>query len=1133
MNVQNSKLFLKESIMKNPWSRFILINLIIVPQLFFSLEASDFSIEPISGEGSIHSAANAIVQDTKGFLWVASYNGLYRYDGYEFKLYSVDPEDPESLGHNTITSLIAGNNGDLWIGTFGGGLNKYNAKSDAFIKYLHETDNNNSISHNNITTNGLFLEHDSILWIGCDGGGVNRFVIASESFTQYLHNPDDFNSLSSNRIACITGNNREMIYIGTYNAGINILNTKTGEIIRSGNMANYPSELYNATVSIIFLDSNENIWLGAEGIVKYDGINYTRFTTSSDSYILPSDEINSICETSHGQIWFGSLNGIIIMQPDKNFFQILQSNYCDLKSLSSNLIESIYEDANGVLWIGTRDKGLNKKNLYAKKFVHLKAGTGNENALSHNNICAFYQEDSILWIGTRGGGINKYNLYTGKNEILNVNNSFLNNNNVLSLYKSRDNYLWIGTEGGGVNSINLITGENRSYLHDPGNQNSLLDNSVFDITEDLSGNLWFALWGGLDKFNPNSETFLHYKHDKDNIESLGSIGVFVVFNDSEGDIWAGTAGGGLNKYEKDSEGFTRFNRKENDSHSISYNVVVDIKEDEKGNLLIATSGGGLNIYNKVDKQFTRIDKTNGLSSNVVQSIVIENNERIWLATDKGLSRLNRSTGEIINFDESDGLQGNQFNMHASLVLDDARIVLGGTNGLNIFNPESIIIDTIKPRLQFTEFRILNEQVEIGKSYFGNIVLEKSLSSTDHIKLSYKCNVISFKFAALHFVNPEKNLYRYKLDGFRDEWIRVNAKNRQAIFTNLPGGNYTLRVQAANQDGIWNENGLSLEIQIIPPFWKTLWFYLIVGLILLLVIIYLIRFRERKLMAEKTILKEKIEKGLKEVETQRNLVVQQAAEFEKKEKEYHIQKWHNEGIFQFEMILSKYRDNIKFLSNNIIRKLVDYLEIEQAGFIIYNDDNPEDPYLQLLSAYSYDKQKLKKKRIEIDEGQIGACFSDKNTIYISDLPDRYMTLESGLGHSSPKYLLLVPLVMDEITIGVLELASFRPIEDHKIKLVEKLSENIAYSISTVKANIKAESLYVKTKNLGEEMHEQEEALRKNLEELRISQEKLRQKEGEWYKKVEEFSKKEEAYLKEIESLKKSKKVKPENDKNHSN
>ncbi|MCJ8270705.1 MAG: ATP-binding protein [Psychrosphaera sp.] len=500
----------------------------------------------------------------------------------------------------------------------------------------------------------------------------------------------------------------------------------------------------------------------------------------------------------------------------------------------SDGIRHIYKDSTATLWVGTHD-GLYNYNGETQDFNHFKHQPANQLSLSDNAISSIVEDgEGMLWIGTHGGGLNKYSRHTKHFEHFKHSRSdpdSLSGNSVFTLFKASNSTLWIGTKGSGLNRLDL--------------------NQINDITVPVGE--------GVSDTGQHSTVVerLHFKRYQNNAEDAYSLSdnfVTAIFEDSTGLLWIGTATGGLNRFDVETERFERYQHQPLDPGSLSGDFVNTIYEDTSGTLWIGTDSG-LNKFVAKTNSFTHYREKDGLASDFVSGILEDSQAHLWVSTNNGLSRFNLVTETFKNYDVSDGLQSNHFTGWSYFKGSDGELFFGGVNGFNRFFPENIKDDTQPSDVVLTDFLLANQSVSVSPNTQRDptkFTLPKDINALQHLTLTYQQNLITFEFAALHFTNPMKNKYAYKLTGQDKDWIQTDAKNRRATYTNLAPGDYTLRIKASNKDGYWNEQGKSLKITVEPPPWLTWWAYSFYVLVILSIVVVFVRAQHKKVLYERAV-----------------------------------------------------------------------------------------------------------------------------------------------------------------------------------------------------------------------------------------------------------------------------------------
>jgi ligand-binding sensor domain-containing protein/signal transduction histidine kinase len=831
-------------------------------------QLDELQFERISIEAGLsQSSVLCIYQDRKNFMWFGTYEGLNRYDGYNFKIYKAEPGNPNSLSNNNVECIIEDHLGILWIGTEDG-LNFYDRNKEQFIIYKNDPTDPASLSSNYIRS--LYEDHQGFLWVGTYGGGLNKFDRTTNKFIHYTHDPNNPNSLSHNNVLTILEDHQGRLWIGT-DGGLNYFDRQKEEFTHFLHDPQNPKSISHNSVWRIYEDRAGNLWIASwgGGLNRFDPEKNQSFCYQNDytnPYSISNNVARSVCEDRDGNLWIGTDGGGLnilksqIKDKNKNYFIHYKSNPNDPNSLSSNAILSIYRDRSGILWLGTNFGGINKYNPDRRKFAHYKGQPGEAHSLNNNSILTVFEDSlGIIWLGTNGGGLNRFdrknNSYTQYMHNPQDPNS-LSNNVVRSICTDRFGKLWIGTDAG-LNRFDYDSGKFTRYLPDPNDSTTLSNHTIFNVYKDPAGNLWVCSMDGLNRYDDRNGKFIRYMHRSNIPDGLSDEFVWSIRGDAAGKLWIGTNSGGLNCLDTATNTFTHYKYQVKDSNSISSDKIICIHQDDTGTLWFGTQNG-LNKWNPQSKSFSHYGEKDGLPSNAIQAILNDNRGNLWISSNKGLSKFNPQTLLSRNYLESDGLQSNEFGVNACYKLRSGELIFGGINGFNIFHPDSISDNPDIPAVVITNFMIYNKPVIIDEKIGGRTILNQAISECKQIILSYKDNVFSFEFSALNYASPQDNLYAYMMEGFDKEWIYTNANRRFATYTNLPGGEYNFRVKASNNDKIWNEQGTTLHIIITPPFWQLWWFQLSMFLLVLAIIYTIFKTRVRSIEAHRRELEIKVE-----------------------------------------------------------------------------------------------------------------------------------------------------------------------------------------------------------------------------------------------------------------------------------
>jgi len=835
-------------------------------------------------DGLSHNNIYTIVQDSKGFMWIGTQSGLDKYNGYNINSYFYSAEDSCSLISSNFGKLMYDSKDRLWIGTYRGGISLYYPLKDEVKQFLHNTDDKTSLSGNLIRA--MVEDKNGNVWIGTAESGICMFNDEDNSFTTYLNDQNDPNSLAGNNIRGLSADSQGNIWIAT-TTGLSKFNPETKKFtnFKPDNL-NPNSSISEGNLQTIFVDKDDNVWVGtkSKGLNKYDSkTGLFKFYTynPADSTSISGERIQCIFQDSYGTIWIGTYEGgINIYNPATETFTRYQHSDNNPNSLSFNKIETIMEDKSQNLWIGTRGGGINIVDLKPQKFTNIVHSSNN--SIPAGSVTALAAEnENIIWIGTIDG-LCRYNKL--KNEYLNLyedanNPNSLSNARIRSIVCGKNGEIWIGTYAGGVNKVEYIN-ENfviTRYLKDETSTNTLISNQTNVVKQDSKGNLWVGTSGGLCymKLENGVPVYENFIADDENVEgSLTNKYITDIYEDKEGNIWISTSEG-LNKYLPETNNFKQYLNTTAGTDVTEINAINTLSPAEDGNLWIGTDGSGLFHFNTKTGEFTKYSDNSFKTSNI-SAILTDKQNNLWISTSTGITVFDIENQKYTYYGITDGLTETGFNRNSAAITSKGDLYFGNISGITYIQPDKIELNQHIPQIVLTEFKIFNTSFFQNQNSFCTL----TPSNLNEITLSYKDYVISFEFASLDFTDPTKNMYRYKMEGFNDEWIDFGTK-RYATFTNLPSGTYNLQIQGTNNDGIWSDENTSISIKVTvkPPFWETVWFYSIVLIIIVLSIYLFIKRREAKLRHEKDVLEQKVKERTKEVENQKEEILCQAKALE--------------------------------------------------------------------------------------------------------------------------------------------------------------------------------------------------------------------------------------------------------------
>ncbi len=781
-------------------------------------------------DGLSHGLVIRIVQDQEGFIWFATSGGLNRYDGETIVAYKHNPNDPNSLGANSIWSLLVDSKGILWVGTEGGGLNRFVREENRFIRYLPDPRDPDSINDNRITN--IYEDRAGDLWLGTAIGGLNHLERATGRFIHYQNDPADPTSINSNGVMGILEDRAGVLWVGTP-VGLNRLDRTTGRFTRYEPNPDDPHSLGASAVWAVLEDRQGTLWVGTAGggIERLDR-ETGRFThyryQPDDPTSLSHDMVFALYEDRAGALWIGTYGGGLNRRdPATGRFFRYQNDPADAYSLSANYVRALFQDRDGNLWIGTEGQGVNILSPLYKPFLHYRAGTPIAPGLSNAYVTTLLDDQAgSLWVGTLGGGVNRLHLATGQIEIYRhdpADPRSVSSDSIYGIFADRQGVIWVGAANEGLNRWEPQTHSFVHYRYDPKNLTSLSNDSIYAVYEDRRGNLWVGTnGGGLNLMDRATGQFRHFHNDPTDATSLSNDRVTLVYEDSVGILWVGTAGGGLNQMAwpgGDAPArFTRYQNVPGVTQTLSSDVVFTLYEDSAGALWVGTADG-LNRFHRDTETFTHYGERDGLPDTRIACIRGDAQGHLWLSTGRGLARFDPQTGSFRTYDQYDGLQSNQFQQGSCAGGPQGRLYFGGAHGFNAFDPAQIKDNPISPPIALTALSVGAD----NRPVFLPL-------ADDALVLRWPDNSLAFEFAALNYIHPFKNTYAFRLEGFDADWNYTQQRSF-GRYTNLSGGTYVLHLKGANNDGVWNETGITLRVQVIPPIWERWWFR---GLIVVLI-----------------------------------------------------------------------------------------------------------------------------------------------------------------------------------------------------------------------------------------------------------------------------------------------------------
>jgi diguanylate cyclase (GGDEF)-like protein len=773
------------------------------------LSVQRYSLE----EGLSQQAVNAIVQDSEGFMWFGTEDGLNRFDGYEFRQLRHDRGDDTTLPNGWISSLVAGEDG-LWIATDGSGVvfrNALTGKLDAPAPLRDAPD------LQRVRT--MARDRLGRLWIASRDAGIGIFDARTNELRRLRYAPTEPNSLSDNAVFSIVHLRSGDTLLGTAR-GLDRLSAANLDVSR----ITLPPELvpHGQPLRVRALTESPDgmIWVGTDaGLGRYDprGDRWRVYRQNLQGNSgLPDNRVQSLLIDSQGRLWVGLINGLSWFDSATESFSSYHRDEAEPRSLPDDYIVSLFEDRGGSLWIGTKSGGLAKWNPRTWSFGHFRASA--EEGFTDRNITSF-AEDKLgrLWIGTFGSGINLLDRASSRVTPVRHANGVrgsLSDDRVMAMLESSDGDVWVGTMGGGLNHFDPRTLKAEVFMHDAAVPTTLGATGVMSLAE-VDKQLWVGTFGGgISRFDARTRRFENLRPGPEDGLHLSSGRVTALARDRAGHVWIGTDGGGLNVWDMKTRRLYYYKRDAKRLDTLSADTIYSILVDDTGGVWIGTRGGGLDrVLNPQDAphnlRFANISEAQGLPNNTVYGLRADGTGNIWISTNFGLARLDPRSSAIQRFHRLHGLQAEEFNFGAHYRDRSGKLFFGGAAGFNAFFPEVLEFNERPPRVVLTQFLKLNTPG------IADIPEER----IERLSLGHHEDVITLKFAALDFADPRANRYEYKLDGFDSDWVRADER-RAATYTNLPGGQYVFRVRASNSDGVWSTQDLALPIDVAPSPWLT-------------------------------------------------------------------------------------------------------------------------------------------------------------------------------------------------------------------------------------------------------------------------------------------------------------------------
>lgn len=778
-------------------------------------------------QGLSQDIVKAILQDHLGFMWFGTEDGLNRYDGYSVKVYKHDPRDSTTVSLNAINDIYEDSRGRLWIGT-SNGLNLFDRDRDRFIRFANDPGNVRSLSNNVVSL--IREDRHNRLWVATTKG-LNRYDEDRQMFVHYFHDPHDSSSINTDQVLSLLIAKSGTLWISTTN-GICRYDETTDRFTRHlfekrTSLQRKILQLHEDRAGRLWaIQADRGVWSFDGATNAFEPLPRPLGYAAADAHQPTAGVVSSIDEDARGNLWIGHFGGLDVFDPETRTFAHYSPDPMDPTSIGGRVIV-VYRDRVGVMWLGTFQGGVNRCDPNRQKFRLYRHTSNPENGLSSNYVNAVFEDNAdYVWIGT-DGGLDRFDART--NTITHYCHNPREEHSVgagriNALFEDGRGNLWVGAG----TSLDCLDQKRKRFVH-------YLITSVKSILEDSRGTLWVGKICGTD----TGEDVVRLNRNREIIsrDTLAGTGVWCIYEDRHGLIWLGGQYCCLNKFDWRTNRFTLFEAGLDNPAGLSSGAVRSMCEDDDGYFWFATWGGGLNRYDPRTSIFSLIIEQDGLPSNYVKGILPDDHGNLWISTERGLSRYDRNTRTFRNYTTEDGLQGDRFLSGSCFKGKNGWMYFGGTNGLNMFHPDSIRDNPNIPPVVITSFKIFD------KPFFPS----QSLSAVKEIHLTYHQDFFSFEFVALDYTAPQRNQYAYKLEGFDRDWVNAGTR-RYAAYTRLSPGEYVFRVRGSNNDGVWNNEGASIKLIIAPPFWMTWWFIVVVVVAITMALYLLHRTRINQLLA---------------------------------------------------------------------------------------------------------------------------------------------------------------------------------------------------------------------------------------------------------------------------------------------
>jgi signal transduction histidine kinase/ligand-binding sensor domain-containing protein len=794
-------------------------------------------------EGLSSDSVFCMLQDRRGFMWLGTFSGLDRYDGSKVLSYRPVPGDRGSLSASLIFDLHQDAAGDIWIATDGGGLDRYRESTDSFEHFRNSPSEPESLAGDRVFA--VVDDSEGTIWAGLGGAGLDRLDRSTGGFRHYRHSADP-RSLPDDTVRTILADSRGRLWVGTV-SGLALYATASDDFSPVGQR-----ELGQATIRALFEDSAGNIWIGTEnrGLFRIDANNPETDSSLSASPEASPDPrriplpagmetvtVRAVAEDAAGRLWIGTEDrGLVLLGKDSGAASLVRAAPGNPRALSHDNIRSIIADRGGLVWIGTRGGGVSINNPRSLAILHYPSSLVPEGAKAE--LRQIYEDRAKgLWFASDGAGLVRFDRASGKIERYRHSASdprSIPGDRVVSLVEDRQGGIWVGTDGSGLGRLDPATGKFRNYRQDRNDPSSLGGSVVWSLLVDRQGVLWIGMEGsGLDRYDRQRDSFVHYTARPGDPDSLQGYSVRALLEDSRGRFWVGTWDGGLSLFDREKGSMKPIRRSPGDPSALADSSVTCLYEDASAQIWVGTGGGGLDRLTEREGSihFEHLRAEDGLSGNDIVGILEDRLKRLWIITGSGLTRYDPDRRNLQKWSEANGFQ-RRFSQNSWLHSSDGYFFLGGSEGLDVVRPEDLVHDSPPPPVVIADIEVIGgRSLDPAATSMRSRSLRRALAE-GVLTMRPEDSAVVVDFAVLDYTDPAHNRYSFSLKGARGNWNDLGSSSR-AVLTGLGPGEHTLRIRGADSGGVWNDEGASLRIKVIPPVWRQTWF---IGLAAILVVL---------------------------------------------------------------------------------------------------------------------------------------------------------------------------------------------------------------------------------------------------------------------------------------------------------